>query len=306
MSPACQYPPVVTITADAADLDEGATLSLECQYAASPSALEGVTFTHNGKEVSLETVDRGDNVVSVVVTNVTGDHAGAWGCVLTNTRGRGAAEVRLRVRRRPSVRITIRTEAGDPGDEVRVTEASSANISLRCEVTEDGRRKRRRHQRHRRKSSSSKSSSELTSVQWFMDGLPLYELPLCSADLADDLCDVDPGSLMLENVNRHFHGSYSCIGSLASGLSSLVSNTARLTVLYPPGEAGVMPGPGQPLPVYRGDILSLECGVASEGRPPASSFTWTLDGEQIGGEEERGISLDTEQLAGVHKVRVIY
>ena len=291
---------MVSITADAADLDEGETLSLACHYSASPSVLEAVTFTHNGQEVSLETVTRGDNVVRMVVTNVTGDHAGAWGCELTNPRGRGAAEVRVRVRRRPSVRITIRTEAGQQGEEVRVTEAESANISLRCEVTEDGRR--RRHRRHRRKSSSSSKSSELTSVQWFMDGLPLYELPVCSADLADDLCNVDPGSLLLENVNRHFHGAYSCVGSLASGLTSLESPTARLTVLYPPGDAEVRPG--QPLPVYRGDQVSLECGVTSEGRPAASSFTWSLDGEEIGGEEERSISLDTGQLAGVHKVRV--
>ena len=77
MSPACQFPPVVTITADAADLDEGETLSLNCHYSASPSTLEAVTFTHNGQEVSLETVTRGDNVVRMVVTNVTGDQAGA-------------------------------------------------------------------------------------------------------------------------------------------------------------------------------------------------------------------------------------
>ena len=288
---------MVTLKALEADLDEGDSLSLSCHYTASPPTLEAVTFTHNKEEVSLTPVDKGDRL-EVVVTNVTGDMAGVWGCHLTNTRGQGSSEVRVRVRRRPSVRISIRSEAGQPRTEVRVTEASAANISLRCEVvTEDtGRRKRRRH-RHQK-------MPELTSIQWFMDDLPLYRLPLCSDDLADDLCDVDPSSLLLENVNRHFHGSYSCVGSLASGLSSLVSNTVMLSVLHPPGPAEVRPGPGQPLPVYRGQEVSLECEVTSPGRPASASFTWSLDGAQLR-EETRAISLDTGQLAGAHKVIIM-
>ena len=294
MSP-CQHPPVVTIRALEADLDEGDTLHLACHYTASPPTLEAVTFTHNKAEVSLAPVDRGDRL-EVVVTNVTGDMAGDWGCQLTNTRGQGSSEVRVRVRRRPSVRISIRSEAGQPGAEVRVTEASAANISLRCELVPDdtGRKKRRRH-RHQK-------AQELTSVQWLMDELPLYRLPLCSADLATDLCDVDPSSLLLESVNRHFHGAYSCVGSLASGLSSLVSNTVLLSVQHPPGPAEVRPGPGQPLPVYRGDKVSLECWVTSPGRPASASLTWRLDGAELSGEDTRAISLDTGQLAGVHKV----
>ena len=75
-----------------------------------------------------------------------------------------------------------------------------------------------------------------------MDELLLYELPICVKDMMeDDLCDVDPGSLLLENVNRHFHGNYSCVGSLASGLSSLMSNTVSLIVQYPPGEPPLSP-----------------------------------------------------------------
>ena len=147
-----------------------------------------------------------------------------------------------------------------------------------------------------------KAEEELTSVQWLMDDLPLYRLPLCSADLGADLCDVDPSLLLLESVNRHFHGAYSCVGSLASGLTSLVSNTVVLRVQHPPGPAEVRPGPGQPLPVYRGDSVSLECWVTSPGRPASASFTWRLDGAEISGEDTRAISLDTGQLAGVHKV----
>ena len=47
------------------------------------------------------------------MTNVTGDMAGTWGCQLTNTRGQGSSEVRVRVRRRPSVRISIRSYMND-------------------------------------------------------------------------------------------------------------------------------------------------------------------------------------------------
>ena len=83
-----------------------------------------------------------------------------------------------------------------------------------------------------------------------------------------------------------------------------MSNTALLTVLYPPGEAVVRPGPGQPLPVYRGDNVSLECNVNTEGRPASSSYTWSLDGAEIRGEEEHVITLDTGKLAGEHQVRV--
>ena len=130
--------------AQSLELDEGDTLRLACHYTASPPGLEVVSLTHNNREVALEPVDRGDRL-EVVVTNVTSDMAGAWACHLANTRGRGWAEVSVQVRRRPSVRISITGEAG-PGAEARVTEASAANISLRCEVvTRDGDQKRRRH-----------------------------------------------------------------------------------------------------------------------------------------------------------------
>ena len=154
-----------------------------------------------------------------------------------------------------------------------------------------------------------------------MDELLLYELPICVKDMMeDDLCDVDPGSLLLENVNRHFHGNYSCVGSLASGLSSLMSNTVSLIVQYPPGEPPLSPrvmscelcspgaaevrlGPGQSLPVYRGDLVRLVCSLTSMGRPGHASYTWTLDGEEVMSEYTQSLNLDTGGLAGVHQVR---
>ena len=155
-----------------------------------------------------------------------------------------------------------------------------------------------------------------------MDELLLYELPICVRDMMEDeLCDVDPGSLLLENVNRHFHGNYSCVGSLASGLSSLMSNTVSLIVQYPPGEPPLSPrvmsecemcspgaaevrlGPGQSLPVYRGDLVRLVCSLTSMGRPGHASYTWTLDGEEVMSEYTQSLNLDTGGLAGVHQVR---
>ena len=74
----------------------------------------------------------------------------------------------------------------------------------------------------------------LTTVFWYMNNILLYKLPNC--DSSDkDMCSVDPTTLLLENVNKHFHGNFSCIGALSSGLSSLMSNTVALHVHYPPG-----------------------------------------------------------------------
>ena len=72
-----------------------------------------------------------------------------------------------------------------------------------------------------------------------MNNILLYKLPNC--DSSDkDMCSVDPTTLLLENVNKHFHGNFSCIGALSSGLSSLMSNTVALQVHYPPGKVSLL------------------------------------------------------------------
>ena len=79
--------------------------------------------------------------------------------------------------------------------------------------------------------------SELSSVSWYMNNILLYKLPNCDETGSEkNLCDVRPTSLLLENVNKHFDGNYSCVGSLASGLASQMSNTVAIHVHYPPGK----------------------------------------------------------------------
>ena len=62
-----------------------------------------------------------------------------------------------------------------------------------------------------------------------MDGLLLNELPQCGGEEEGELCDVDPSKLLLESVNRHFSGNFSCSGASRAGLSEMSAKTA-LTV----------------------------------------------------------------------------
>ena len=77
----------------------------------------------------------------------------------------------------------------DPHSTIR--EGDKSNVTLSCDV-EDG------------------NPSVLTRVQWFMDMILLQVLPQC--ETVSSLCDVDPTKLLLESVNRHFYGNFSCIG----------------------------------------------------------------------------------------------
>ena len=63
------------------------------------------------------------------------------------------------------------------------------------------------------------SPSQLLQVQWFMDGMLLNSLPQCGPRA--ELCDVDPSKLLLENVNRHFSGHFSCTGLTSAGSSQM-------------------------------------------------------------------------------------
>ena len=55
-----------------------------------------------------------------------------------------------------------------------------------------------------------------------------------------ELCEVDPGLLLLETVNRHFQGSYSCSATTRAGRATASSNTVTLRVTYPPGQMGTV------------------------------------------------------------------
>ena len=139
----------------------------------------------------------------------------------------------------------------DPQSPVR--EGDQVNVTLFCDIVEG-------------------NPSHLTRVQWFMDKILLNELPQCDLKSEDFLCDVDPSKLILESVNRHFSGNFSCTGSTQGGQSPM-SNCIPLEVHYPPGQAEVILSS---VKVVKGRSLSLHCSLADPGLPPATYFRWSL------------------------------
>ena len=120
---------------------------------------------------------------------------------------------------------------------------------------------------------------------------------------------MDPGLLLLETVNRHFQGSYSCSATTRAGRATASSNTVTLRVTYPPGRMGTVRSmyvlyndntggasitwPGS-RSVYRGEVVELGCQVASPGSDPANTrYSWWLQGEHLDQEEGPSLSLDT-------------
>ena len=118
---------------------------------------------------------------------------------------------------------------------------------------------------------------------------------------------MDPGLLLLETVNRHFQGSYSCSATTRAGRDTARSNTVTLRVTYPPGQMGTVRSmsysantggasiswPGS-RPVWRGEVVELGCRVASPGSDPANTrYSWWLQGEHLHQEQGATLSLDT-------------
>ena len=89
--------------------------------------------------------------------------------------------------------------------EVETDVSCQTNVTLYCDVV-------------------SGNPRHLRQVKWFMDGLLLNELPQCGGK-EEDLCDVDPSKLLLESVNRHFSGNFSCSGVSRAGTSQMSPNT---------------------------------------------------------------------------------
>ena len=57
-----------------------------------------------------------------------------------------------------------------------------------------------------------------------LNGELLKELPECTSPNYT-FCDIDPSKLLLENVEKSFHGNYSCIGMNEAGWGSISPNT---------------------------------------------------------------------------------
>ena len=213
--------------------------------------------------------DQGEAVV-VRLASVSVEDSGQYTCVLANTIGQGTTRQssRLTVVTTPRVRLAL---AGLNSERVRLVERSVSNITLSCSLQH-----------------SSKLRHSLHTVEWYMDNVLLYSLPDCQQP-GSNLCDVDPKKLLLENVNRYFHGNFSCIGSLSTGLRSAMSNNVSVTVLYPPGSARIAISRQEVL--YHGDEVAFTCSLPDEGRPRLAGYRWSLGGTEVPGQTSARLSV---------------
>lgn len=139
-----------------------------------------------------------------------------------------------------------------------IIEDKGMNVTLFCRVAEG-------------------NPSELTRVRWYLDGISLKELPECNDDVNDELCGVDPDTLLLENVDRQFLGNYSCEGYNAAGWGE-VSVANDLVVYYEPGNATIT---HYPLVATKMKTVHMNCSVDDPGNPVATKYFWSRGGRAL-------------------------
>lgn len=138
-----------------------------------------------------------------------------------------------------------------------VIENAGSNVTLYCNV-EAG------------------NPSQLTKVRWYLDGQLLKELPDCNGREDDeDLCDVDPIKMLLQDVGRDFGGNYSCEGMNVAGWGPR-SASEELVVFYEPGNATLV---HTPLVAIKKKSVHFSCSVDEDGNPKSSRYRW-LRGEK--------------------------
>lgn len=119
----------------------------------------------------------------------------------------------------------------------------------------------------------------LLKVRWFLDGQILKELPECESNPnnEDELCEIDPSKMLLQNVGRDFLGNYSCEGFNAAGWGFRSSET-QLEVQYEPGNATLIYSPA--IPIKRKSVV-LTCSVEDGGNPSATRYRWLRGGKPV-------------------------
>ncbi|XP_046675859.1 hemicentin-2-like isoform X6 [Homalodisca vitripennis] len=253
------YPPIVTVYPENITVNESMNITILCHYEANPSSLRVIKWLRNGNVVknpatsagNPEDVDGLDGTV-FTVKNATRHHHGIYTCMLENEVGLSTSsnEANVSVYYKPIVNLTINPPRA-------VSELEHQNITLLCEV-------------------SSGYPDTLLAVRWYLDGEMLKELPECGLSNTT-LCDIDPSKLLLEEVERRFHGNYSCAGMNEAGWGP-ISPATPVIVYYPPGEASLVYWPNQ---VRKKGSVTLMCSVKDEGRPPGPIYRWTRGGHLI-------------------------
>nr|XP_018907404.1 PREDICTED: hemicentin-1-like isoform X4 [Bemisia tabaci] len=241
------YPPIVNVTPESIKVNESTDILLFCLYEANPATLKTVRWFRNDQEVDINSDHYEGGSVdqpTLLIKNSTRHDHGIYTCVLENEVGVSESinAINVSILFKPVVRLLM--EPATP-----VSELTRANITLVCQV-EAG------------------NPSQLQAVKWYLDGELLKELPDCDNNTAN--CDIDPSKLLLQIVERTFHGNYSCIGMNEAGWGPLSPNT-ELIVYYPPGPATLV---YEPRRVVKNGAVTLSCSVEDVGRPESTAFRW--------------------------------
>ncbi|XP_039278812.1 uncharacterized protein LOC111055569 [Nilaparvata lugens] len=242
------YPPIVTVTPENYTEKEGTDILLFCQYEANPATLKSATWRKDNEPLALDSGHYEGGTpeqTTLLIKNSTRKDHGIYSCILENEVGasESISKVNLSIHFKPVVNVTM-----DPPSPV--SEVDRQNISLLCQVVAG-------------------NPDTLTSVIWYLDGETLKALPDCETPNST-FCDIDPSKLLLENVERSFHGNYSCMGMNAAGWGP-VSNNTELVVYYPPGRAKLTYSPER---VVKKGRIQLTCSVEDPGRPDNPTYHW--------------------------------
>uniref|UniRef100_A0A182KGE6 Ig-like domain-containing protein n=1 Tax=Anopheles christyi TaxID=43041 RepID=A0A182KGE6_9DIPT len=253
------YPPVVSVKPENITVNETQDFLIFCDYEANPASLESVKWYRNSQEIKLNSVRyEGGNPeqTALLIKNSTRHDIGAYTCELSNSIGFDVSdnEVYVDVIYKPTVMLTM-----DP--EAPVIENDQANITLLCNIV-DG------------------NPMLLTKVRWFLDGEFLKELPECEEETLgtdENLCEVDPSKMLLQNVGREFIGNYSCEGFNAAGWGD-VSEENPLDIYYEPGNASMV---HYPYIAIKRRSVTFNCSIEDRGNPAASRYRWLRGGKPV-------------------------
>ncbi|XP_053660451.1 hemicentin-1 [Anopheles marshallii] len=253
------YPPVVSVKPENITVNETQDFLIFCDYEANPASLESVKWYRNNQEIKLNSVRyEGGNPeqTALLIKNSTRHDIGAYTCELSNSIGFDVSdnEVYVDVIYKPTVMLTM-----DP--EAPVVENDQANITLLCNIV-DG------------------NPMLLTKVRWFLDGEFLKELPECEEETLgtdENLCEVDPSKMLLQNVGREFIGNYSCEGFNAAGWGD-VSDENPLDIYYEPGNASMV---HYPYIAIKRRSVTFNCSIEDRGNPAAGRYRWLRGGKPV-------------------------
>ncbi|KAL1401074.1 hypothetical protein pipiens_006909 [Culex pipiens pipiens] len=254
------YPPVVSVKPDNITVNETQDFLVFCEYEANPASLEIVRWFRNGQEIKLANAPARyeggtPEQTALLIKNSTRNDIGTYTCELSNSIGTDVSdnEIYVDVLYKPIVVLNM-----DP--ETPVVENDQANITLLCNIV-DG------------------NPLVLTKVRWFLDGEFLKELPECDeASTGDEnLCEVDPTKMLLQNVGREFIGNYSCEGFNVAGWGD-TSEENPLDIYYEPGNATMV---HYPHVAIKRKSVTFNCSIEDRGNPIATRYRWLRGGKPV-------------------------